>query len=246
LNILTIIPARIGSKGIPQKNLLKIGRYTLIERALFLAINSENIDDIVVSTDSKKIQNIVNKYGNHSLFIRPKELATDDAGSLGVIQHSLLWAEKNYNKKYNYIVLIEPPSPFRLPEHVKQGIEIAIQKKATSVVSLVEVGDYHPIRMKEMNSEGRLKGAVSDEPDGLRRQEQKPLYIRNCAVYIFSCKTIKENKLWGEKPYGFEMEKNLYGINIDEPSDYSAAKILYREMKTKNNVDQIETIINNI
>ena len=137
MNILAIIPARIGSKGIPEKNLLKIGNYTLVERALFIAMSTKIIDDIIVSTDSKKIQNMINEYGNYAPFIRPDELATDTAGSLGVIQHGLKWAENNFKNKYDYIVLLEPPSPFRLPEHVQRALEIAIDNKASSVVSII-------------------------------------------------------------------------------------------------------------
>ena len=151
MNILAIIPARINSKGIPEKNLEKIGKYSLVERALFTAMKTSIINDIVVSTDSKKIKSVINQYGDYAPFLRPKHLATDHSGSLGVIQHSLDWAQTNFSKIYEYIVLLEPPSPFRLPKHINQGIKLAIDQKASSVVSLVKVGDYHPIRMKKMD-----------------------------------------------------------------------------------------------
>lgn len=244
MNILAIIPARIGSKGIPEKNLLKIGDYTLVERALFTAMQTDILDDILVSTDSEKIQSIINQYGDYTPFLRPKELATDTAGSLGVIQHGLKWAETNYSKEYNYIVLLEPPSPFRLPIHIKQAIDIAIDKQATSVVSLVEVGDYHPIRMKKMNSDGRLTGVLGNEPDGIRRQDQEPLYIRNCAIYVFSTQTIRDNKLWGESSFGFEMDRNLFGINIDEPNDLRFLRVFYQEMLDQELTTSIETLPN--
>ena len=244
MNILTIIPARIGSKGIPEKNLHKIGDYTLVERALFTAMKTDILDDILVSTDSLRIQKLINQYGEYAPFLRPKELATDTAGSLGVIQHGLKWAEINYNKKYNYIVLLEPPSPFRLPIHIKQAIDIAINKQATSVVSLIEVGDYHPIRMKKMNSDGKLKGVIGNEPDGLRRQDQEPVYIRNCAVYVFSTQTIHDNKLWGKSSFGFEMDRNLFGINIDEPNDLRFLRVFYQEMLDQDLTTNIETLPN--
>ena len=241
MSILAIIPARIGSKGIPEKNLKKISGYTLVERALFTAINTSSIDDVIVSTDSKRIQALVNKQGKYSPFIRPKKLATDRATSLVVIQHGLDWAEKNYKKKYDYIVLLEPPSPFRLPKHLDQAIDLAIDKNATSVVSLILVGDYHPIRMKKMNNDGKIEGLMGVEPDGVRRQDQEAVYIRNCAVYVFQVKTIKNNQLWGHRPYGFEMDKSLYGINIDEPLDYVLAKAFYDKMKIENKLNLIES-----
>ncbi len=240
MNILSIIPARGGSKGIPRKNLLKIGNLTIVERSLILAIKTSIIDDIVVSTDSVEIQNLVNRHGKFSPFIRPENLATDKARSLDVIKHALKWAEKNYYKKYDYIVLLEPPSPFRLPRHILKGIEIAEATNATSVVSLIEVGDYHPIRMKELDKDGKIRGIIKDEPDGVRRQDQNPVYIRNCAVYVFSTKTIKNNELWGSKPYGFEMNREYYSINIDEQNDFITAKGFYSKMKKENKLSIIE------
>jgi len=241
MNILGIIPARIGSKGIPEKNLLKIGNYSLVERALFTAINANIIDDILVSTDSEKIQNLVNKYGNYAPFLRPKELATDASSSIGVIQHALEWAQNKYNKKYDYIVLLEPPSPFRLPDHIETAVKIAVDNQASSVVSLILVGDYHPIRMKKMRPDGSLECVLSNEPDGLRRQDQEPVFVRNCAVYVFSIQTISENKLWGDKPFGFEMDNKLFGINIDEPRDISFARLFYQEMVDHGQIRMLET-----
>tara|TARA_Y100000590_G_C15722843_1_gene1014107 strand:+ start:1260 stop:1994 length:735 start_codon:yes stop_codon:yes gene_type:complete len=243
LKTLAIVPARIGSKGVPKKNLINIGNFSLVERALFTAIKTKSIQKILVSTDSENIKNLVNKYGDYAPFLRPKKLSTDKAKSLDVIKHSLLWAEKNYNEEYNYIALIEPPCPFRLPAHIDIAIDIIIEKKATSVVSLIEVGDFHPIRMKKILPNGMLKGVMEDEPDGLRRQDQSPVYIRNSAVYVFDKKTILRDKLWGSQPHGFIMDKNLYYINIDEPIDLEYARLFYNKMKKKNQLDLIESII---
>jgi CMP-N,N'-diacetyllegionaminic acid synthase len=242
MNLLAIIPARIGSKGIPEKNLLKIGDYSLVERALFTAMNTHIIDDIIVSTDSYKIQSIVNQYGNFAPFIRPSELAVDTANSLGVIRHGLEWAEENFNKCYDYIVLLEPPSPFRLPIHVVKAIKIATDNHATSVVSLIPVGDYHPIRMKRMRKNGRVDSILAEEPDGIRRQDQEPIFIRNCAVYVFSQQTIHDNILWGKRPFGFVMDREIFGINIDELNDLRLARVFYQEMIEHGLIETIESL----
>ncbi|MBH30537.1 MAG: hypothetical protein CMG71_00930 [Candidatus Marinimicrobia bacterium] len=233
MGVLCIIPARGDSKGIKKKNLQKIGDFTLIERALFTAIGCNFIERIIVSTDSNEIIDLANHYGNYAPFRRPDKLATDEAGSLGVIQHALAWAEKEDSKIYDKIVLLEPPSPFRLPKHVQEALKISIKSNATSVMSVVEVGDYHPIRMKKMNDDGALKGILMQEPDGFRRQDQEAVYIRNCAVYVFSRKTIISDHLWGDSPYGYLMSRSLYGINIDEPIDLVTAKAFYSDIKKK-------------
>ena len=242
MGILAVIPARIGSKGVKKKNLLKIGDYTLIERALFTGIGCNFIDRLIVSSDSKEIIHLANQYGDYASFKRPTDLAVDGAGSLGVIKHALEWAEKEGDKKYDRIVLLEPPSPFRLPKHVEEALELLIKSNATSVMSVVEVGDYHPIRMKTMDDDGALKGLVMQEPDGFRRQDQEPAYIRNCAVYVFSRKTIISGKLWGDSPHGYLMDRSLYGINIDEPIDVLTANSFYLEMEKCKRLGDIEYV----
>lgn len=241
MNILAIIPARIGSKGVREKNLLKIGNYSLVERALFTAMGCKVINRIIVSSDSKKTIDLVNKYGDYAPFKRASILATDQATSLSVIQDALTWAEKSDKINYQYIVLLEPPSPFRLPVHIEKALEIAVSTKASSVVSVVEVGDYHPIRMKKMKSGGALKGILMDEPDGVRRQDQDPVYIRNCAVYVFDRKTILSGKLWGDAPYGYLMDRSLYAINIDEQIDVITARTFYNQMLKKKATKYIES-----
>lgn len=242
-NILALIPARGESKGVVKKNLIKIGDYSLVERALFTAMGADNIDRIIVSSDSDEIINLVNKYGEYAPFKRPAELATDEAGSLDVMQHCLKWSEEIDQETYEYVVLLEPPCPFRLPSHVEGALEIAFRKKATSVVSLVEVGDHHPVRMKKMNQDGALKGFCMEEPDGLRRQDQEPAYIRNCAVYVFSRETILAGLLWGKTPYGYVMDRSLYAINIDEPIDILTAKSFFDKMRVEHNkLEMIEFI----
>jgi len=241
--VLAIIPARGGSKGIPNKNLLKIGDYSLLERALFTAMGSNVLSKIIVSSDSKEIIDKANSYGDFAPFTRPSSLATDDAKSLPVIQHALEWSEKAEKKIYDFVALIEPPCVFRLNTHIDDAVRIAIDKNATSVMSLVEVGDYHPVRMKKIDKKGLIIPYYINEPEGLRRQDQDPVYIRNGAVYIFSRDTIFSNKLWGERPQPFIMDNDLYKINIDEPLDLLVARAFYNEMKRKDNLEMIEYLI---
>jgi CMP-N-acetylneuraminic acid synthetase len=241
--ILGIIPARGGSKGIPNKNLLKIGRYNLVERALFTGLGSNVIDRIIVSSDSNEIIDEVNKYGDFAPFVRPNRLASDEASSLSVMKHAIEWVEKNENKEYNLIVLIEPPCPFRLNIHLDLAVDIANDTNATSVMSLVEVGDYHPVRMKKIEANGSVISYYQDEPEGLRRQDQNPVYIRNGAVYVFRREILMEGKQWGTNPYPFIMDRQLYSINIDDPLDFLTAKAFYDNMRSQNKLNLIEYLI---
>ena len=93
-----------------------------------------------------------------------------------------------------------------------------------------------------MNSKGELSGFLGIEPDGVRRQDQEPLYIRNSAVYLFNRTTIDLNQLWGVSPFGFEMDRKLYSINIDECNDYLLAKAFHSKMEEEKKLHLIESL----
>ncbi len=238
--ILAIIPARGGSIGILNKNLQKIAGRSLVEWALFTAMASPIIDRIVVSSDSKRIINQANRHGQFAPFVRPEELARDDTPSLPVFQHALKMVESKDQCMYDYIVVLEPPCPFRLPKQIREGVKLAISAHASSVMSLVRVSDCHPIRIKKLRSNGQVQPFCIPEPEGLRRQDQEPAYLRNSAVYVFTRETIIRNRLWGDAPYGFEMDGSLYGINIDNPIDLVKARHLYRQLKKQDKLNLID------
>jgi len=231
-NILAVIPARGGSKGLKLKNIQLLGNLTLVEWALFTALNCKKIDRTIISTDLDAIINIANNHGDFAPFKRPQEFSTDEAPSLPVFHHALEWAEKNDRKKYDIILVLAPTTPFRLTSHINQGLKLLIEKTADSVISLVEVGDSHPIRIKKLEN-GKVEPYCIPEPEGLRRQDQDPAYIRNCAVNIFSRETIINGKLWGENQFGFEMDTSPYGINIDEPTDLLLAQSIFEKFNKK-------------
>jgi CMP-N-acetylneuraminic acid synthetase len=241
--ILAVIPARGGSKGIPNKNIQKIAGRSLVEWALFTAMASPIIDRIVVSSDSKRIINQANRHGEFAPFVRPEELARDDTPSLPVFEHALKMVECEDKCRYDYIVVLEPPCPFRLPKHIREGVKLAISAHASSVMSLVRVSDGHPVRIKKLLSNGQVQPFCIPEPEGLRRQDQEPAFIRNSAIYVFARKTIIGNRLWGDAPYGFEMERNFYNINIDEPLDIVKAIHFYKKLKKEDNLHFIDAAL---
>lgn len=242
MNTLCVIPARGGSKGIYKKNLCKIGNYSLVERALFTAMGTPLIDRIIVSSDCNETIQLVNNYGNFAPFTRPAKIASDTAKSLSVVQHATRWAEKEDGIKYDHLIMLEPTSPFRLPLHVEKVLEILKEKKASSVVTLVELGDHHPVRAKSIDKTGLVKGFCIDEPEGMRRQDQKPAYIRNGVAYAFQRDSVIEGIWWGSKCYGLVMDNSLYSVGIDDPLDILTAKALYDECLRSGKGELIEDI----
>ena len=121
--VLGVIPARAGSKGVPDKNIKKLNGKPLIYYSIKEALKSKFITDLVVSTDSKEIQNISLEYGAECPFLRPAELATDTALAVPTIQHSVRYMEEMKGLKYDYIIMLQPTSPLRRYNDIDNSME---------------------------------------------------------------------------------------------------------------------------
>ena len=112
-------------------------------------------------------------------------LLRDDSNSLDPLLHALSWSEKNWNKIFDHIVLLEPLVHFCLPKHIEKALKIHVRNSATSTVSLIKVSDSHPIRMRR-NYVIAITSYNKEEPEvGLRRQDQEDLFIRNGGKFMF-------------------------------------------------------------
>jgi CMP-N,N'-diacetyllegionaminic acid synthase len=237
--VLGLVPARGGSKGIPRKNLQRVGKMSLVALALATLRQVPEVDRILLSSDDAEIIAEGNRIGDYAPFVRPAALSEDRTPSLPVFQHALAWAEMADRCHYDWLTVLEPPCPFRLPTHIRQALKLAMQSTASSVTSLVKLGDHHPIRVKRLAEDGAVSGFCLPEPEGLRRQDQEPAFIRNGAVHVFSRETLTSGRLWGDRPYGFEMDGARFAINIDEPLDLRVANLLYEEASIKGEQSQL-------
>ncbi|MBT3748589.1 MAG: acylneuraminate cytidylyltransferase family protein [Bacteroidetes bacterium] len=232
--MLTIIPARGGSKGVPRKNIKILGNKPLIAYTIEAAIQSKSVGRLIVSTDDKEIADISIQYGGEVPFLRPAEFASDRAKAIEVVKHTLLEMEKLDNKRYSTIVYLEPPSPFRISEDIDQCVELFFEHNPGSVVSVFEANQFHPILMKQIAS-GALKPIWKDEPEGVPRQLYHPKsYMRNGAVYVLRRTNIVNNKFYGDPiiPYIMPEERS---ICIDSMLDwYAAEAMLVAQSKSQN------------
>jgi CMP-N-acetylneuraminic acid synthetase len=226
-NILAIIPARGGSKGVPRKNIRELGGKPLIAHTIEAAIASSYIDKLIVSTDDKEISETSHKWGADVPFLRPAELATDTAKAIEVVKHALLEVEKLDNNKYSVVVYLEPPAPFRTSDDIDACIELFHENNPGSVVSVYEANQYHPILMKKIEN-GHLKPICFDEPEGVPRQLYEPtVYMRNGAVYVMRKDNILNDIFYGEPiiPYIMPDERS---ICIDSTLDWYAAEAMIK------------------
>ena len=185
--VLGVIPARGGSKGVPGKNIKTLNGRPLIYYSIIEGLKSKLITDLVVSTDSKKIQNISVKYGAECPFLRPAELSTDTALAVPTIQHSVNYMEERKGVKYDYIIMLQPTSPLRQFTDIDNSLNQLMKSKADGIISVVDVNNNHPMKMKKFLGTDEKSGQMIDyqKPpvENCPRQELPTVFIVNGAIY---------------------------------------------------------------
>lgn len=225
MNFLAVIPARGGSKGIKNKNLQKVGNKSLLKRAIE---SSLEFMDVVVSTDSEEIKLEALKNGAKVPFLRPKELASDTAKSIDTAIHAVLQYESILKKKFDYIFLVEPTSPFRNSNHIKKSIEKLKTNTYKTIVSICELENKpENIFLKEKYLTKYIK---SPNNKFEQRQLMKNLCRVNSAIYATDRDSLINEKKFLIDPIGF-IEMNLIeSINIDRLLDLKYANFISDEL----------------
>jgi CMP-N,N'-diacetyllegionaminic acid synthase len=222
MNILAIIPARGGSKGIPGKNIKLLAEKPLIVYSIEAAIKSKYVNKTVVSTDNDEIGRISKKYGAE-VIKRPNELAQDDSPTIDAVIHVLTTLER---KGYlaDILVLLQPTSPLRTQEDVDNAINLFIKNKdkCDSIVSVCEF-EHSPYWSLKIEKD-YLKPNFGEEYFNMRRQDLPKLYRPNGSLFISkTASLLKFNSFYGEKilPYIMSEEKS---IDIDTDVDFRLAE----------------------
>ncbi len=186
MEILAIIPARGGSSQVKKKNIRKLNGKPLISYTIKASKNSL-VSRTIVSTDSQEIAKISEKYGAEVPFLRPKKYSTNTASSISVILHCL-----NFLKKRNYIpdyvVFLQPTSPFRTSSDINKGIKEIIKQKTNSLIGLEEITSKHPYYMFKIKKNNKLQKFDKKLKKAIRRQDLSKLYIPNDAIFISKIK----------------------------------------------------------
>lgn len=219
-NIIGVIPARSGSKGIPKKNIRLLKGKPLIAYTIEAALLSR-LDRVIVSTDCKEIADISKTYGAE-VFIRPSNLALDTTPTLPVIKDLVEKLDKNYEA----VMTLQPTSPLRTWQHINAAIDMFIKdKEADSLVSVVEVPhNFMPEKLMTFNGK-YLSGTTAIK----RRQEIQAIYARNgAAIYITRTKKLNDY-IFGGKILPFFMDK-LSSFDLDDEEDWSIIEKLFRCM----------------
>lgn len=223
--VLAIIPARGGSKGIPKKNIIKVGGKPLIQYTIEAAKASKYIDEIHISTDDVKIASIVNRLGLYVNRLRPKHLAQDDSKTIDVMIDVLDYYNKQ-NIRFDIVVLLQPTQPLRKSFHIDEAIEKYLEFNEESVVSVSLVNE-HPILMRKINEFGTLLPLLN-ETSTIRRQDFTPFYIVNGAVYINKVNELTSNTSLNDNLRPYIMD-GRYHVDIDTYNDLKMFELLLDE-----------------
>lgn len=211
--ILAIIPARGGSKEIPKKNIVKVKGKPLIFYSIKNAKESKYINRIIVSTDSKKIADISEKYGAEIPFLRPAELAKDESPTSDAVKHVLKQLKKKENYTPDLVVILQPTSPLR----TAKTIDVAIQVFFDKIKNYDSLIPLYPIEGKT----GVVKNEVFT-PNyvlGSRRQDIEPVYKECGTIYIFKPELVERGDLFGEKIFPFVIKNYEESIDVDSFDD---------------------------
>jgi CMP-N-acetylneuraminic acid synthetase len=228
--ILTVIPARGGSKGIPRKNIVKIGGRPLIDYTIKPALQVNRINHVIVSTEDEEIASISRGLGVEVPFMRPNHLAVDQAQSAPVVIDALYRMEEINNIKYDAVLMLQPTSPLRTSKHIEKALDLFFSQECDSVVSVVSVGGTHPFRMKRLVDDRLVNYIDQGFWDMRPRQELPPVYIRNGSIYLIERDVlINKGQMIGEKCLGMVMG-DKESINIDTPLDLKLAELLLEEV----------------
>jgi CMP-N,N'-diacetyllegionaminic acid synthase len=224
MKVLALIPARAGSKGVPDKNIRPIAGKSLVEWTLDGLRESAVCDRIVLSTDSPALLDLAHRVKLDAPFVRPSELAGDGTPMLDVILHALAaLAATGYRP--DALLLAQPTSPMRQPAQIREAVAMVARGEADSVCSVISVPmAYRPHYLMKVTGEGYLDYFMPDGHLVTRRQDTLPAYKRDGNIYLARTDLIETGRtLYGSRCRPLISDPE-HACNIDTPEDWVEAE----------------------
>jgi CMP-N-acetylneuraminic acid synthetase len=222
--ILALIPARGGSKRLPHKNIKDFCGKPLVSWTIEQAFSSRFIDKVVVSTDDEEIASVARNYGAEIPFLRSKELANDDSPIIDTIIQSINWFKKR-NESFDILILLQPTSPLRSFNDIDKCIEIYLNEKPSSIISVSEEKKHLSMFFKIDN--GYLESLLND----FRFKDLPNIFTPNGAIFVSSVNNICKSKSFYKGnilPYIMPSERS---IDIDYEFDFKLSEFLMNEKR---------------
>ena len=229
--VLAIIPARGGSKGLPGKNVRPLAGHPLAAYSIAAAKQSDLVDRIICSTDSPEIADIAEKYGAEVPFLRPAELAQDDSPDIDAFQHLIEKLQNDEGYRPDIIVQLRPTSPIRLPGQVDQGIQLLIDNPSTDSVRGVTLTPATPYKMWRIGNEvltPLLTIPGVPEPFNMPRQSLPEVWWQTGTLDIMRTSVIESGSMTGSEIRPFIVEPE-HAIDIDHIESFARAERVIAE-----------------
>lgn len=223
-NVLALITARGGSKGIPGKNIRMVGGKPLLAWSIEAAKAAACVERIVLSTDSVEIRDVGVRYGAEAPFLRPPELAAEATPGVAPVLHAVRWLEENQGYHPAFVVLLQPTTPLRTSEDISAAFALMERTNAPAVES-VRLVKEHPYWLKSIDDNGVLHSYVPGKEES-RRQDLPALYVETGAIYLIRRDVLlAQGSLWPPGTAGYIMPEER-SLDIDTPMDLAIADLL--------------------
>ncbi|AGF78987.1 CMP-N-acetylneuraminic acid synthetase [Desulfocapsa sulfexigens DSM 10523] len=227
INILAVVPARGGSKGIPKKNIRKIGGISLIGRVGEVVKQLPWINKVILSTDDPEMAEEGIRFGMDAPFLRPPELSSDTATGIDTWKHAFQFAEKYYDMQFDLSVYLEPTSPLRTAEDVERTV-LMLSDNANIAAATVSrtPGSYTPHKTLTVDGHGHIGFYLKEGKEFSIRQKIPSYYHRNGICYAMTRAALLErNCILNNNCAAVVIDRQV--VNIDEPYDLDYAQFLY-------------------
>ena len=219
MKVLALVNAREGSKGVPRKNVRPLLGKPLIAWSIEAGLAAARVTSLVVSTDDPEIAEIARHHGARVPFMRPSELATDDAMQIDAVRHTVGFLEAR-GEFHDVVLILQPTAPLRRPEDVDGALTLLETSGADSVISVCDVGGRHPLTCYRAGAGGVLSPLLPSDTRGVQRQDFGTVLWRNGAIYAMRHDVVmKDNSLYGARTVGYLMPEER-SFNIDSLFDW--------------------------
>jgi CMP-N,N'-diacetyllegionaminic acid synthase len=233
MNVLGLIPARGGSKGLQRKNILELGGKPLIAWTIEVALGSTLLNKVVVSTDDEEIAAISAQWGAEVPFTRPPEFSADNSPTIDAIQHALTFFEKQ-NETFDVVALLEPTSPLRKRKDIDNGLQLLLDnyESADGVISVGEVHLENPYVCKTIKNQ-YLGSLIDQKIQITKRQDYPKTYFPYGVLYASKTEILMRGKTFYSDnvlPYFIERWQNY---EIDDLYDFICVESILKHMEMK-------------
>jgi CMP-N-acetylneuraminic acid synthetase len=225
--VIAVIPARGGSKGLPGKNIKFLAGKPMIAWTIEAALSCKVIERILVSTEDPDIASIALQYGAEAPFLRPQKLASDTSSSVDVAIHALQWLERSEHFKPEFFLLLQPTSPLRTAQDIQETIELQARHDADAIISVCQT-THPPHWVMSFADDGSIVPYFG-APEASRRQDAKPAYCPNGAIYLVRSEVLmKQRTFFPKRTFGYIMPFDR-SVDIDTAWDFHLADLILEE-----------------